>query len=182
MKRSMASGPSKLIPWAASSASWIFVRTARLPIGAGSEPRVPQKRINIASPPVRLRTARQLSAAIASAVVSKTCTTSEKRLIAKISLTIGVRAATARRPFVAFDCLEAISNARNPALEMYSTPEKSISTVVPAINPKQAVPGRRARIVIDAPYGVEDYDVAFALLADFHAHLREFPRPVMIAI
>src|SRR6202034_877565 len=49
IKRSMASGSSKFIPWAASSASWIFARTARLPIGAGSEPRVPQKRINIAT-------------------------------------------------------------------------------------------------------------------------------------
>ena len=107
---------------------------------------------------------------MAAAVVSKTCTTSEKRLIAKISLTMGVRPAAARRPLVAFDCLEAIISARRPALDMYSTPEKSTRTVV-AADPTQAsnlALKCRARIVVDAPYGAEYYDLAFELLADFH--------------
>ena len=47
MKASIASGLSNFRPRAASSASRILARTARYPSGAGSEPRVPQKRINI---------------------------------------------------------------------------------------------------------------------------------------
>src|SRR5271165_4896428 len=46
----------------------------------------------------------------------------------KISLTTGLSPATARRPLTALDCLDAIINARKPALEMYSTRDRSTNT------------------------------------------------------
>src|SRR5271166_6646143 len=63
-------------------------------------------------------------AALASLTVVKIGTTYENLLIAKISLTIELRQATASRRSFGFN-REAVISARRPALEMYSTEEKS---------------------------------------------------------
>jgi hypothetical protein len=63
-------------------------------------------------------------AALASSTVVKIGTTYENLLIAKISLTIELRQATANRRSFGFNREAAIS-ARRPALEIYSTDEKS---------------------------------------------------------
>jgi hypothetical protein len=63
-------------------------------------------------------------AALASSTVVKTGTTCQNLLIAKISLTIALRQATASRRSFGFN-REAAINARKPALEIYSTDEKS---------------------------------------------------------
>jgi hypothetical protein len=58
--------------------------------------------------------------------VAKTGTTCENLLIANISLTTELRQATASRRSFGFNREAAIS-ARRPALEMYSTDEKSMT-------------------------------------------------------
>ena len=134
MKASIACSVSNTCPRAASSASRILARTARSRSGAGSEPRVPQKRTRngpagwvsaCGTAPSGRGGACQ--AALASSTVAKTGTTCENRLIAKISLTTVWRQATASRRSFGFSRVAAIS-ARRPALEMYSTPEKSTTT------------------------------------------------------
>jgi hypothetical protein len=64
---------------------------------------------------------------LAASTVSKTGITSAKRLIAKISSTILLRAATAIRRSFGF-AFDAAINARSPALEIYATSEKSTTT------------------------------------------------------
>jgi hypothetical protein len=65
-------------------------------------------------------------AAFASSAVVKIGTTCQNLLIAKISLTIAFRQATASRRSFGFK-REAAINARRLALEMYSTDEKSMT-------------------------------------------------------
>jgi hypothetical protein len=66
-------------------------------------------------------------AVLASSTVAKTGTTCENRLIAKISRTTVWRQATASRRSFGF-CRDAAINARSPALDIYSTPDKSTTT------------------------------------------------------
>ena len=134
MNASIACSVSSACPRAASSASRILPRTACSRSGAGSEPRVPQKRTRHgpagsasargSAAPVR---GAACQAAPASSTVAKTGTTCENRLIAKISRTTVCRQATASRRSLGFSRVAAIS-ARRPALEMYSTPGKSTTT------------------------------------------------------
>src|SRR6516162_1681745 len=134
MNASIACSVSSACPRAASSASRILPRTARSRSGAGSEPRVPQKRIR--NGPAGSASARGTAAwvrgaacqaVLASSTVANTGTTCENRLIAKISLTTARRWATARCRSFGF-WRDAVINARNPALDIYSTPEKSTTT------------------------------------------------------
>ena len=66
-------------------------------------------------------------AAAASSTVAKIGTRCENRLIVKISCTTALSRATASRRSFGF-WREAVINARRPALEIYSTPEKSMTT------------------------------------------------------
>jgi len=138
MKSSSAASVSSACPRAATSASRILARTTCSCSGAGSEPRVPQKRRR--NGPTDRVSARGTSASgrggacqaeLASPTVAKIGTTCENRLIAKISLTIELRQATARRRSFGFDREAAIS-ARNPALDTYSTAVKS-TTMSPGL-------------------------------------------------
>ena len=138
MNASIACSVSRACPRAASSASRILARTARSPSGAGNEPRVPQNRTRngpagsvSASGTAPSGRGGVCQAVLASSTVPKTGTTCENRLIAKISRTTVCGQATPSRRFYGFSRVAAIS-ARRPALEMYSTREKSTMTSVEA--------------------------------------------------
>jgi len=66
-------------------------------------------------------------AALASSTVAKIGTRCENRLIVKISCTTALRRTAASRRSLGF-WREAVISARKPALEIYSTPEKSMTT------------------------------------------------------
>jgi hypothetical protein len=106
MKLSIASGVSRVCPRAASSASRILLRIADSRSGAGSEPRVPQKRTRSGAFGSGLPSSRRSAglggdgmsqAAHASSIVAKIGTRCVNRLIEKISCTTSVRRATAIR-------------------------------------------------------------------------------------
>src|ERR1700722_1803313 len=185
MKRSIASASSRLIPRAANNASRIFARTALALSGAGSEPRLPQKRTSIAVAP---RDPAQSQAARSSPSILRSLTRrlsqsgdrfgscrkylhDEPEMADRENLIDdrgqrGDRQTAARRfRLPGSDHQRAQAGARD-VFDMRKVDQHICGRRPNAAD--QSGLEHRARIVVDAPRGVQHDNVTLAILADFH--------------